>query len=299
MNLTIKSAVEHLQNGRLVAFPTETVYGLGADATNADAIRKIFELKGRPNDHPLIIHVANIELAMQYAFFSSTALKLAERCWPGPLTLILEKTDATLSEVTGNRSTVGIRIPDHPIALELLQELNRPIAAPSANPFGTISSTTAEHVHRYFENKILILDGGPCRVGIESTIVDLSCIPAILRPGVIESSLIEDIVGPLGTSTTAAPGRLEAHYAPRTQLILSDTPEKTRQALISQGKRVALLTQASPQDYARNLYAELHRLDSLNFDVLVAPRASQTGIGIAINDRLQKAANGSKASETL
>lgn len=299
MNRTIKNAIEQLLSGRLVAFPTETVYGLGADATNPDAIRKVFRLKKRPKSHPLILHVSTIEQAMQYAHFSSAALELAEKYWPGPLTLILQKTDATPNEVTGNKNTVGVRIPNHPIALKLLFALNRPIAAPSANPFGTISPTTAQHVEKYFGDKIMIIDGGPCQIGIESTIVDLSDLPAILRPGKIGFAQIEEVVGPLGISNTAAPGTMDSHYAPKTRLILSDSPEKIRSTLLSEGKKVAVLNVTEIVDYARNLYAELHRLDSLNFDFLVAPKAPQKGIGIAINDRLRKASVGSKSGETF
>ena len=192
-----------------------------------------------------------------------------------------------------------IRDRNHPVALELLNGLNRPIAAPSANPFGTISPTTAQHVKKYFGDKILILEGGACQVGIESTIVDLSGNPAILRPGMIGHAQIEKIVGPLGSSNTAAPGTMKAHYAPKTRLVLSDTPEQTRSVLASAGKKVAVLNHTELNDYARNLYAELHRLDSLNFDVLVAPKAPQDGIGIAINDRLKKASTGSKSGETF
>lgn len=295
MNLKINHAVERLKEGLLVAFPTETVYGLGGDASNPAAVTEIFRLKNRPSDHPLIMHVASIEQAMQYAHFSSVAIELAERFWPGPLTIILEKTDLTLPEVTGNRSTVGIRIPNHPLALKLLRTLNRPIAAPSANPFGTISPTTASHVQGYFGERIFVLDGGSCDIGIESTILDLSGTPAVLRPGSISEAIIQDIVGPLGTSQTAAPGRLKAHYAPKTRLVLSENPLQKAQELKAQGLRVAILESSEPQSYARNLYAELHRLDQADLDVLVAPIAPATGIGIAINDRLKKAASGSQS----
>ena len=296
MKTDIKNAIDLLKKGELVAFPTETVYGLGGDANNPNAVEKIFQLKQRPVNHPLIIHVAKIEHAMQYAHFSQAALEIAEQFWPGPLTLILEKTAATHPIVTGNRSTVGIRIPSHPTALELLEAVNRPIAAPSANPFGTISPTKAEHVNRYFGDALCVLDGGPCTIGLESTILDLIETPAILRPGSIDEHSITTIVGPLGHSQTAAPGRMKAHYAPKTRLILSDTPEKTANSYRKQGLRVACIEPQEPKAYAQKLYAELHRLDQLDFEILVAPKAPEYGIGIAINDRLKKAAAGSQSN---
>lgn len=294
MTTDIQRAVNLLSNGDLVAFPTETVYGLGGDATNAAAVEKIFRLKRRPTNHPLIMHVASIEQAMEYAHFSQAALDVAEQFWPGPLTLILEKTEATHPIVTGHRSTVGIRIPSHPMALALLKSLNRPVAAPSANPFGTISPTEAAHVKRYFGESLCVLDGGACTIGLESTILDLSGTPAILRPGSIDEQQIKAIVGPLGSSQTAAPGRMKAHYAPKTRLILSESPAKTAEKYTAKGLRVACIETQDLKTYAQSLYAELHRLDQLNFEILVAPKAPETGIGIAINDRLKKAAAGSK-----
>lgn len=290
---SITTAVEHLSTGKLIAFPTETVYGLGADASNPKAINKIFDAKKRPKGHPLILHTNSIEIAMQYAHFSSLALEIAELFWPGPLTLVLKRTSATLDEVTGGLSTVGIRIPSHPVALNLLHRFGRPLAAPSANPFGTLSPTCVDHVHKYFGDRFLILDGGPCAVGIESTIVDLSSKPAILRPGQINAKSIENITGPLCESLTPAPGRLKKHYAPKTRLILCDDPEKERAKQEAFGKKVAVISPSSSDNYARELYKLLHHLDEKSFDLLIAPRAKNRGIGIAINDRLSKASSGS------
>ena len=287
----IAHAVSLLQRGDLVAFPTETVYGLGADASNPLAIRRIFAAKGRPSAHPLIIHLGNTRSLADWAQPNALAAQPADAFWPGPLTLILPRSSRVPDEVTGGLETVGIRVPDHPVAQALLTGLGSGIAAPSANRFGRISPTTAAHVQGEFGEEVFVLDGGPTQVGVESTIIDLSgSVPALLRPGGIPIEDIETIVGPLGTSQTRAPGTLESHYQPSTALRLSAHPEQTAEALRAQGKRVAILESAEPAEYARYLYAELRRLDAEGVDVLVAKPAEGGGLAPAVNDRLRRAA---------
>lgn len=291
----IAEAVARLRAGELVAFPTETVYGLGADAENPLAVRRVFAAKGRPADHPLIVHLSDDADLERWADFTPAARRLAERFWPGPLTLVLRRGANVIDEVTGGRETVGLRLPDHPVAVALLRAFGGGIAAPSANRFGRVSPTTAAHVRDEFGDSVLILDGGSCRVGLESTIVDLSGpVPALLRPGGISREAIEAVIGPLAVGgTTAAPGTLPAHYAPRTSLLVSDDPEGEASRLREAGLRVAVLRASAPEDYARRLYAELRRLDALGVDVLVAERVPESGLGRAINDRLARASRGS------
>ena len=299
----IRSAVDALRAGQVVAFPTETVYGLGADASNPLAVRQVFALKGRPADHPLIVHLAGPDRLDQWALPSATAAAmaraLAEQLWPGPLTLVLPRRPTVPDEVTGGLDTVGLRVPRHPLAAALLAAFDGGLAAPSANRFGRISPTTAAHVRAEFADRpdLLILDGGPCTVGVESTIVDLSTdTPALLRPGGVPVSAIEQILGvPLSrTSRTRAPGTLASHYAPRTTLQLSPTPEATADRLRAEGRSVAVLrAPADAADYARRLYAELRRLDTLGVEVLVAEPAPEGsgGLALAVNDRLRRAAH--------
>src|SRR4051812_35429336 len=226
MSTEIAKAVQILKQGGLVAFPTETVYGLGADATNRSAIEKIFEAKGRPSTNPLIVHVADIALARKYAAqWPQAAQLLAEKFWPGPLTLVLPKSSAIVDLVSAGKNTVGLRVPNHPLALNLLNEFSGPLAAPSANRSTRVSPTTAEHVRYELGDAVdLILDGGPCTVGIESTVLDLTTTrPIILRPGAIIREQIQELIGPTDLFTgqtdpsksASSPGQQALHYAPR------------------------------------------------------------------------------------
>ena len=293
----IAHAAQHLGRGGLVAIPTETVYGLGADARQPLAVRRIFAAKGRPLGHPLIAHLPSLDWMSRWTLTNPAAEALAARFWPGPLTLILPRTEAVPDEVTGGLPTVGIRMPRHPVAQALLAAHGAPIAAPSANRFGRISPTQAAHVRAEFgariDEDILLLDGGSCPVGVESTIVDLSGDrPALLRPGAISPDEIETITGPLGASSTPAPGTLASHYAPHTALRLSGDPESEAAAHRSQGRTVAtLLCTGSAEHYARDLYAELRRLDALGVDLLIAELVDDAGLGLAINDRLRRASH--------
>ncbi len=293
----VQQAAELLLAGELVAFPTETVYGLGADAENPLAVRRVFAAKGRPADHPLIVHLAPEADLDAWAALDDRARRLAERFWPGPLTLVLPRRARVPDEVTGGRETVGLRVPDHPVALALLRAFGGGIAAPSANRFGHVSPTTADHVRAEFGPGVFVLDGGPCRVGVESTILDLSDdLPALLRPGGVPLEALEAEIGTIAEGgSTPAPGNLPAHYAPRTSLAIADDAVAAAAALRRQGRRVATLYASDPQDYARRLYAELRRLDELGVDILVAERVSDAGLGRAINDRLARAARGSGA----
>jgi L-threonylcarbamoyladenylate synthase len=226
----IARAVEILRRGGLVAFPTETVYGLGADATSAEAIRRIFAAKGRPPTNPLICHVADESMARQYAQrWPAAASIIAEKFWPGPITIVVPKSASIPAEATAGRETVGLRAPNHPLALELLHAFGKPIAGPSANQSNHISPTTAQHVRDEMETRVdLILDGGPCRVGIESTVLDVSGErPIILRPGSVSREQIEAVVGRVdfftgsvsSNSAAAGPGQQARHYAPRTRAV--------------------------------------------------------------------------------
>ena len=288
----IQEACDLLNSGAVVAIPTETVYGLGGSARDPLAIRRIYATKGRPAGHPVIVHLADDADWEAWGVFNVHARALAHAFWPGPLTLILPRREHVLNEVTGGRNTVGIRVPNHPTAQALLGALGTGLAAPSANRFGRISPTTAEHVYAEFGDAIPILDGGPSKVGIESTIVDLSLEqPALLRPGFIGKDAIEAIVGPLGHSSTPAPGMLKSHYAPMTSLLISHQPEADRIRLETEGRSVAILRATAPEAYARDLYAELRKMDDLGVDILIAEPAANTPLGAAINDRLTRAAS--------
>ncbi len=324
MHPDIAHAVALLRAGELVAFPTETVYGLGADAANAAAVAKIFAAKGRPADHPLIVHLsAAAHLARWARDVPAEAEKLAAAFWPGPLTLILKRQGNVPDAVTGGQDTVGLRVPSHPLALELLAAFaganGGGVAAPSANRFGRISPTTAAHVRAELGDRVpLVLDGGACPVGIESTILDLSRdVPVLLRPGSIS---LADLARVLGRAPeTAAPqadvprvsGSLEAHYAPRTplQLVSSDgLLFALRDALVA-GEKVAVLaptaqaishdlvawkqSPAEPAGFARDLYASLRELDALGCARLLVQQPPAGEAWLAINDRLRRASAGS------
>lgn len=314
MDGQLNRAVDILRAGGLVAFPTETVYGLGADADQEAAVRKIFAAKGRPADHPVIVHVQRAENIQSWTIdIPPAAWKLADAFWPGPLTLILKRSSRAMDVVTGGLDTVGLRVPRHPVAQELLSRLGGAIAAPSANRFGRVSPTTAEHVRREFGDALdLILDGGDCQVGLESTIVDLSGpTPAVLRPGYVTAEQIEAALGmPLGMENESSPraaGRMTSHYAPRAKVEIVAPHEAAARfaTLTAAGVRVVVLggqpdaaipeqsrinvpTQA--EAYAQQLYAVLRAVDDAGFQVALAIPPPDEGVGAAIADRLRKAA---------
>ena len=299
----IAHAVDVLRAGGLVAFPTETVYGLGADAANPSALRRLFAVKRRPIDHPVIVHAARAaQLDELGRDVPDVAHTLAEACWPGPLTLVVHRrADRVAAEATGGRDTVGIRVPDHPVARALLDAFGGGIAAPSANRFGRVSPTTARHVRDDLDGDVdLVLDGGPCTVGIESTIVDVTgAEPMVLRVGGIGEQRLAELVGGhrLARRTegeVAAPGTLESHYAPQARVELVGAAELAARlgCLRAAGLAVAVLD--APDDvgeYARLLYRRLRELDRTGVDVILATPPPETGgIGAAVADRLRRAA---------
>lgn len=295
----IDRAVEVLRNGGLVGLPTETVYGLAADAANETAVRRIFATKGRPADHPLIVHIAAAdELHRWAATVPAPAAVLAETCWPGPLTLLVPKADHVLPVVTGGRDTIGIRVPAHPVAAELLRRFGGGLAAPSANRFGQVSPTTAAHVTADLGDDVdFVLDGGPSPIGVESTIVDCTVTPPqILRPGGIPDEtiarLLGDLAGPSGARR--ASGMLASHYAPRCRVEVVDDVDTARRrvdALTAAGERVDLLDPTGDLVIAaRELYNWLRSADERSLDALVAVLPPAVGLGHAIRDRLVKAA---------
>ena len=291
-SISIDDAVQRLRAGDAVAMPTETVYGLAGDARNPLAVRRIYALKGRPAGHPVIVHLGPTEDPAQWGTITQTARTLIDAFWPGPLTLIVPKRAHVLDEVTGGLPTVGLRMPSHPVAQDLLSQFGSGLAAPSANRFGRISPTTADHVRMEFGEEVAVVDGGPSQVGVESTIVDTTNErPAILRLGAVLRDDIGALVGPLGASSTVAPGTLKSHYAPMTSLRLSTDPERDKNRLEALGLTVAVFRAPTVDAHARTLYAELRRLDELGVDVLVAERARDDGLGAAINDRLTRAAH--------
>lgn len=318
-------AARTLAQGGLVAFATETVYGLGADARRPDAVRRIFAVKGRPTDHPLIVHLADPAWMARWATeVPDTAWRLAEACWPGPLTLVVPRGGDVPDAVTGGRSTVGLRVPAHPVALALLAAFGDGVAAPSANRFGRVSPTSAAHVAADLGGDVdLILDGGPCAVGVESTIVDCTGPrPEVLRSGGVSVDRVAEVLGAAparwdGTGPARAPGMLAAHYAPRARVVVATEAdlvpvlEDVRARRQPEAAPVALLAPASvvaahaagwpdvivldpPADaaaYARVLYARLRAVDLAGADVVVAvPPPADGGLGDAVGDRLRRAA---------
>lgn len=292
---------EVLSAGGLVALPTETVYGLGADARNDHAVARIFEAKGRPRFNPLIVHVASAEVARRYVHWGETAQKLADAFWPGALTLVLPiRDDAGLSPlVTAELPTLAIRVPAHPVAQALLRRFDGPVAAPSANPSGKISPTTAQHVIDGLSGRIeAILDGGPCPVGVESTIVGLSDTPTLLRPGGVASEDIEAVLGaPLAqrnqSDPLTAPGQMLSHYAPGARVRLNATSIKPGEMLLGFGPVTCTLNLSESGNLveaAANLFHHLHALDAMNPDGIAVSPIPFTGLGAAINDRLSRAA---------
>ena len=312
----IARAAAVLKSGGLVAFPTETVYGLGADASRDDAVARVYAVKGRPRAHPLIVHLAGEAALDDWATeIPDIARRLAAALWPGPLTMILKKSPRVAAATTGGSDTVGLRVPAHPMAQALLRAFGGGIAAPSANRFGAISPTTADHVAQDLGGDVdYILDGGACDVGVESTIVDLSRGRAVLlRPGGAPRDAIEAITGPLASAdreAPAAPGTLASHYAPRAR-VLAVAAHEVPSAVAAASGRVAVLAPASafrawpalaatahalPDDVAgmaRDLYAALRDLDAAGVDLIVAALPPEAGLGEAVADRLRRAA-GSK-----
>ncbi|MEO5899615.1 MAG: L-threonylcarbamoyladenylate synthase [Ilumatobacteraceae bacterium] len=296
----VDDALAALRRGGLVAIPTETVYGLAADASSAPAVRRIFAAKGRPADHPLIVHVGSAaELAHWASTVPPAAARLASTCWPGPLTVLVPKAEHVLSVVTGGRDTVGVRVPAHPLALELLARFGGGLAAPSANHFGHVSPTTADHVRRDLGALVeVILDGGPCPIGVESTIVDCTTNPAqILRPGGIPDEQISALLdGDLADASgpSRAAGMLAAHYAPACRVELAASraeAERLAAAAVELGERADVIDgTADLAVYARSLYGWLRDADDRSLDLVVAVLPPPAGLGHAIRDRLTKAA---------
>jgi L-threonylcarbamoyladenylate synthase len=323
----IAAAARALEAGRLVALPTETVYGLGADAENPAAVAAIYAAKGRPQDHPVIVHVApGADLDYWAADIPSEARQLADAFWPGPLTMILQRAPHIPDAVSGGQDTVGIRCPSHPVAIRLLQAFKGGkggIAAPSANKFGAVSPTTAQHVRDEFGDDIgengriaFVLDGGQSEVGIESTIVDLSRLathgPVLLRPGHISADAIAAVIDQVPARPDAAAprasGTLESHYAPHTPVAMQETATliDTLANLHGAGRTVALIhysdlpathaavrLPASPHGFAHALYAALRAMDGTSADVILVEAPPQDGLWLGVNDRLRRAAHGS------
>lgn len=294
-------AAELLRAGELVAFPTETVYGLGADATNDHAVARIFEAKGRPRFNPLIVHLPSLEAARAVADFNDAAERLAGAFWPGPLTLVLPmRPEAGLSPlISAGLPTVAIRVPDHALARDLLIRTGRPVAAPSANPSGRISPTEAAHVLAGLSGRIAaVLDGGPCPVGVESTIVGFDPTPMLLRPGGLPQEVIEACLGAQLTSLIPraapnAPGQLASHYAPRAALRLNATTTRPGERRLGFGPVEAELNLSVAGDLveaAANLFHHLHRLDREGDVPIAVSPIPDHGLGRAINDRLRRAA---------
>jgi L-threonylcarbamoyladenylate synthase len=309
MNKEIARAARILESGGLVAFPTETVYGLGADASSASAMAKLYAVKRRPADHPVIVHFASADAAFGWAHeVPESARKLAKAFWPGPLTLVLKRSQKARDFVTGGQDTVGLRLPSHPVARELLQLFGRGVAAPSANRFGLVSPTTAAHVRADLGADVdLVLEGGPAEVGIESTIVDLSgAAPVLLRPGRISRQELEQALGTSvldkGIASPRHSGGLERHYAPRTpaRLVASYDLDKEIARL---KERVAVLAFSRPDErvdfwlrmprgphaYAQKLYAALRELDTAGCDEILIEAPPETPEWAAVGDRLKRA----------
>lgn len=303
------NAARALKEGALVAFPTETVYGLGADASNAEAVARIYKVKGRPSDHPLIVHVASMEKIEPWVSeIPDYAIALARTFWPGPMTLIVKRSELAQDFITGGQKTVGVRVPDHTIALALLDACHKNgisgVAAPSANRFGHVSPTTSDAVReelgQYLESRDVILDGGPSQVGVESTIIDCTQdSPRILRPGAISREMIEDATGIVVTDEgqiIRVSGSLEQHYAPAAQVILDQAPQPG-DGLIAMNSTstpegvIRLAQPASVEEFARTLYSALRAADTQNLSRVCVEQPIGGGLAIAIRDRLKRAAS--------
>ena len=309
MNRTVERAVEILRRGGLVAFPTETVYGLGADASSAAAIKRLYDVKGRPADHPVIVHFASAEEAFHWAReVPEGARALARRFWPGSLTLIVKRSSLAKDFVTGGQDNVGLRVPSHPVARELLSLFGKGVAAPSANRFGQVSPTTAQHVREDLGGDVdLVLEGGASEVGIESTIVDFSAgSPVLLRPGHITKSQLESVLGASvaekGKASPRHSGGLERHYAPKTAARLVPTHALDRE-IEKLGDKVAVLAFSrpdervdfwlrmprEPQAFAQRLYAALRELDRAGCDAILIESPPDAPEWAAVLDRLRRA----------
>ena len=307
----VSKAAANMLAGNLVAFPTETVYGLGADACNADAVARIYSVKGRPADHPLIVHVGSMDALGDWAAdVPGYAISLARDFWPGPMTLIMKRSDLAGDFVTGGQETVGIRVPDHPVALGLLlafaQIGGKGVAAPSANRFGNVSPTTAQAVadelSDYLGDADQILDGGPCEVGVESTIIDCTGgVPRILRPGAVTVAMIEEstgleVVGAVESAEIRVSGSLDSHYAPVATVVLDQSPV-AGQGFIAMADVatpegvVRLAAPKNDEEFARVLYAALRAADEQGLQTVVVQQPVGDGIAIAIRDRLKRAAH--------
>jgi len=287
--VSLAHAAELIRAGRLVAFPTETVYGLGANALDAAAVQRIFEAKQRPRNSPLIVHVASIEMARELAAeWPETAQRLAERYWPGPLTLVLPKRAIIPDVVTAGLPTVALRMPNHPMALDLIRLAGVPIAAPSANRFTELSPTAAAHVPQALAD--YTLDGGPAHVGIESTVLSLVGKPVLLRPGTIPIAELEALVGSIevaGSETKMmSPGMHPRHYRPRTPLYLGTEPRPGRGKVLRVGHEMP----ADARAYAAVLYETLHRLDAEGLDWIAVEMPPDTAEWAGVRDRLKRAA---------
>jgi L-threonylcarbamoyladenylate synthase len=310
-------AAQSLNSGHLVAFPTETVYGLGANATDATAVAKIYAAKARPTDHPLIVHIHSIQAMGDWAEdIPAYAIALARDFWPGPMTLVLKRSPLAQDFITGGQDSVAVRVPDHVVALALLEAFNavggKGVVAPSANRFGHVSPTTAQAVSEELSNYLSvddqILDGGPCAVGVESTIIDCTGdVPKILRPGAITAQMITEstgleVVTPTDSSNAAkenirVSGSLEAHYAPAAKVLLDQTPTAGQGfiAIATTATPDGVIRLASPNndvEFAQTLYASLRKADELGLSHVVIEQPQGSGIAIAIRDRLKRAANG-------
>ncbi len=309
----LNKAKEALLKNELIAIPTETVYGLAGNAFNETAIKKIFKLKKRPLFNPLIVHLKSVEYLHDITCdIPDIALKLANEFWPGPLTLVLKKKDHISDLISAGKKTVAVRVPSHPLTLALLEALDFPLAAPSANPFGSISPTNAEHVLNYFGKELnIILDGGECEKGVESTIIGFeNDQPVLFRYGSISIEDIEKITGKLNIiihseKAPNSPGMLSRHYAPKTDTYLTENIPELLKSF--EGKKVGLLLFQNPiqknnnitqeilsksgdfVEAAKNLYAAMHRLDQNNLDVIIAEKLPNIGLGKTINDKLERA----------
>jgi L-threonylcarbamoyladenylate synthase len=309
---TIAAAAAILREGGVVAIPTETVYGLAANALDAAAVARVFEIKRRPSFDPLIVHVCDVAMLERVACaIPAAARRLVERFWPGPLTIVLSKSAAVPAIVTAGASTVAVRLPSHSVAQSVIRQAGVPLAAPSANPFGAISPTRAQHVARALGELVdMILDGGPSEHGVESTIVSLVPSPAILRPGAIDAEAIADVTGPLSARESpgrpvVTPGSLAHHYAPRTPLLLlghagEDAPSRARAGWLGLGPEpegYAYARSLSPsgdlREAAAALFDALHELDGRSLERIDVEPVPEHGIGVAIMDRLRRAASAS------
>ena len=294
----VTRAVRVLRDGGLVGLPTETVYGLAADARNESAVRRVFSTKGRPLGHPLIVHVADVDEARRWSSdWPETAERLAQEFWPGPLTLVVRRHRDVLDEVTGGRDTVALRVPKHPLAHSVLRMFGGGLVAPSANLFGRVSPTTARHVADDLGGAVdYVLEGGPCEIGLESTIVDCSVDPPqILRPGAIADSDVLATAGSLAplTGPSRAPGMLASHYAPTCEVVPVENRDEVERLLASDdrpGGTEVLDATADPVEFAARLYAELRRCDREGRRRVVIVLPSDVGIGRAVRDRISKAA---------